>query len=227
MRSVLLVSAVLSFISATAGGTGFETPIGDEKLTLVLPAGMCRIEAEKSSDANYINAVESSLAGTNRLLGAFADCQQLTDWRSGNKMFLDNHGQYQAPAAMLDTVAPPGVVAEICSELRRQGEKVLDGMKDDLTDRMERAVKGLQVNELRSLGVVGEDPGACYSAALQNLRVEGGPEKLQHLVFAITVVKGKLLFLYVYGLHTGDHTIPALLDRVRTTVGELAKANEK
>ena len=227
MRRLLLIPAVLCFISAAASGAGFETPIGGEKVALVLPAGMCRIEAANASDANYINAVESSLAGTNKLLGAFADCQQLTDWRSGNKMFLDNHGQYQAPVGMLDTAAPPGVVAEICGELRRQGEKVLDGMKEDLSQRMERAVKGLQVNELRSLGVVGEDPGACYSAALQNLRVEGGPEKLQHLVFAITVVKGKLLFLYVYGLHMGDHTIPALLDRVRTTVSELAKANEK
>jgi hypothetical protein len=227
MRRVLLVPAMLCFIAAPAMGAGLETPIGREKVALVLPAGMCPIEATNSSDANYINAVESSLGGTNRLLGAFADCEQLSAWRSGHKMFLDNHGQYQAPAAMIDTVAPPGVVAEICSELRRQGEKVLDGMKDDLSQRMERAVKGLQVNELRSLGVVGEDPDACYSAALQNLRVEGGPEKLQHLVFAITAVKGKLLFLYVYGLHTGDHTIPALLDRVRTTVTELARANEK
>ena len=46
------------------------------------------------------------------------------------------------------------------------------------------------------------------------------------MVFAVTVLKGKLLFLYVYALHADDRTIPALLDRVRTTVTALAAANE-
>jgi hypothetical protein len=141
-------------------------------------------------------------------------------------MFLE-YGYYQSPVGMLDSVATPDMVAEVCRELRSQGEKMLDGLKEQLTQRTERALKGLQANELRSLGVVGEDSNACYSAALRNLQAESAQQKLQDMVFAITALKGKLLFLYLYTLHAGDHTIPALLDRVRTTVAALAAANEK
>jgi hypothetical protein len=128
---------------------------------------------------------------------------------------------------MLDSNATRDMIAEVCRELRSQGEKMLDDLKEDLTQRTERALEGLQVNELRSLGVVGEDANACYSAALRNLQAESAQQKLQDMVFAITVLKGKLLFLYVYALHADERTIPALLDRVRTTVAALKEANER
>lgn len=225
MRCVLLTSALLCF-ACTAAAETFKTMIGGEPVQLVLPAGMCRIDLSNPSDAVYIEAIESGLAGTNKLLGAFAECDQLADWRDSKKMFLE-YGYYQTPVGMLDSVATPEMVAEVCRELRTQGEKMLDDLKDDLTQRTERALKGLQVDELRSLGVVGEDEKACYSAALRNQHAESAQQKLQDLVFAITVLKGKLLFLYLYTPHAGDGTIPALLDRIRATVTALAAANEK
>jgi hypothetical protein len=226
MRRVLLTSALLCLASVAAGGAMFKTMIGSEPVQLVLPAGMCQIERSNPTDAAYVEAIESGLAGTNKLLAAFAACDQLVDWRSSKKMFLE-YGYYQAPVGMLDSLATPDMVAEVCRELRSQGEKMLDGLKEDLTQRTERALKGLQVNELRSLGVVGEDDKACYSAALRNLQAESPQQKLQDMVFAVTVLKGKLLFLYVYALHADDRTIPALLDRVRTTVTALTEANER
>jgi hypothetical protein len=225
MRRVFLTSALLCLASVAAGGAMFKTMIGSEPVQLILPAGMCQIERSNPSDAAYLKAIESGLAGTNKLLAAFAECDQLSDWRGSKKMFLE-YGYYQSPVGMLESVATSDMVAEVCRELRSQGEKMLDGLKDDLTQRTTRALKGLQVNELRSLGVVGEDSNACYSAALRNLQAESAPQKLQDMVFAVTVLKGKLLFLYVYASHTDDRTIPALLDRVRTTVAALAAANE-
>jgi hypothetical protein len=226
MHRVLLTSVLLCLASVALGGAMIKTMIGSEPVQLVLPAGMCQIERSIPTDAAYFEAIESGLAGTNKLLAAFAECRQLSDWRSSNKMFLE-HGYYQAPVEMLDSVATRDTVAEVCRELRSQGEKMLDGLREELTQRTERALKGLQVNELRSLGVVGEDSNACYSAALRNLQAESAQQKLQDMVFAVTVLKGKLLFLYVYALHADERTIPALLDRVRTTVTALAAANEK
>src|SRR4051812_36414517 len=206
MRRVFLTSALLCLASAAIGAEIFQTTIGNEPVQLVLPNGMCQVERSKPADAAYVDAIESGLAGTNKLLAAFAECDQLSDWRSSKKMFLE-YGYYQSPVGMLDTVATPDMVTEVCRELRSQGEKMLDDLKGDLTQRTERAIKGLQVNELRSLGVVGEDGNACYSAALRNLQAESAQQKLQDLVFAITVLRGKLLFFYVYAPHTDDRTI--------------------
>jgi hypothetical protein len=224
MRRVLLTSALLCLASMATGGSMFKTVIGSAPVQLVLPAGMCQIEPSNRADAAYVEAIESGLAGTNKLLAAFAECGQLSDWRSSKKMFLE-YGYYQVPLGMLDSVATPEMVAEVCRELRSQGEKMLDDLKVDLTQRAERALKGLRVNELRSLGVVGEDSSACYSAALRNLEAESAQEKLQDMVFATTVLKGKLLFLYVYAPHRDERTIPHLLDRVRMTITALAAAN--
>lgn len=226
MRRVLLTTALLCLASVAAAGVMLKTMIGSESVELVLPAGMCQIERSNPADAAYFEAIESGVAGTNKLLAAFAECQQLSDWRSSKMMFLE-YGYYQVPVGMLDSNATRDMIAEVCRELRSQGEKMLDDLKEDLTQRTERALKGLQVNELRSLGVVGEDSNACYSAALRNLQAESAQQKLQDMVFAITVLKGKLLFLYVYALHADERTIPALLDRVRTTVAALKEANER
>lgn len=224
MRCVLLTSALLCLAPVVMGAEVLSTRIGNEPVQLILPNGMCQIDQSKPTDAAYVDAIESGLAGTNKLLTAFAECDQLSDWRSSKKMFLE-YGYYQSPVGMLDTVATPDMVTEVCRELRSQGEKMLDDLKEDLTQRTERALKGLQVNELSSLGVVGEDSHACYSAALRNLQAESAQQKLQDLVFAITVLRGKLLFLYVYAPHRDDRTIPILLDQVRTTVTALTAAN--
>jgi hypothetical protein len=202
----------------------FKTRIGSATLQLVLPAGMCQIDTAIPEDAAYVAAIETGLAGTNKLLGAFADCNQLAQWRGNNKMFVE-FGFYQAPVGVIDAVSTPDVVADVCRELRSQGEKMLDEAQGDLTLRTQSALKGLQVSQVRSLGVIGEEANVCYSAVMRNVDDEGEP-RLQDMVFALTVLKGKLLFLYVYAPHAGEHAIPALLDRVRVTVNALAAANE-
>src|SRR5215213_8623651 len=224
MRCVSLTSALLCAVCATAGPAMLKTTIGEVPVHLVLPTGMCQIDAAHPEDAAYVTAIESGLAGTNKLLGAFADCNQLAQWRSSKKMFAE-YGYYQAPVGMIDSVASADMVADVCQELRSQGEKMLDEAQGDLTLRTQRALKGLQVSQLRSLGVIGEEPNVCYSAVMRNVDDEGEP-RLQDLVFALTVLKGKLLFLYLYAPHADDHAIPVLLDRVRMTVGALAAANE-
>jgi hypothetical protein len=202
----------------------FKTRIGSATLQLVLPAGMCQIDTTVPEDAAYVAAIESGLAGTNKLLGAFADCNELAQWRSSKKMFAE-YGYYQTPVAMIDALATPETVADVCRELRSQGERMLDEAQGDLTLRTQRALTGLQVSQVRSLGVIGEEANVCYSAVMRNVDDEG-EARLQDLVFALTMLKGKLLFLYVYAPHADEHAIPALLDRVRVTVNALAAANE-
>jgi hypothetical protein len=224
MRCVSLMSALLCIACASAGAAMFRTTVGSATLQLVLPAGMCQIDATLPEDAAYVAAIETGLAGTNKLLGAFADCNQLAQWRSSKKKFAE-YGYYQTPIGTIDSVATADMVTDVCRELRSQGEKMLDEAQGDLTLRTQRALTGLQVSQVRSLGVIGEEANVCYSAVMRNVDEDGEP-RLQDLVFALTVLKGKLLFLYVYAPHADEHAIPVLLDRVRMTVNGLGAANE-
>jgi hypothetical protein len=166
--------------------------------------------------------------GGNALLSLSANCRQLADWRTGKRALLDDFAQYQSPLNLMNQTLPGPpelVIRQNCANLRAQAEKILSGVLPDIKSRIEATLKRVKVNEMSFLGVMAEDSTACYPAMLQKMKPESGGEKTQAALFAITVVKGKMIFYYLFAPFVGTETITTMLSLHKTNVAALLAAN--
>jgi hypothetical protein len=206
-----------------------DATVGATSLTLPPPSGACELDATKPSDARMLKAVEGMLGPTgNRLLAMSVDCTELADWRAGTRKLLDHIAQYQTLIAWQDGPlpgTPEATIKEACDQMRAQGDKLVTDMEPDVKARAEQVLKTVKINEMKFLGVVGEDPNVCYAAMLQKFGTEVGTDKTQATVFATTIVKGKLVYFYLFAPYVSGDTVTDLLAQQRAHVQQLQTAN--
>jgi hypothetical protein len=158
--AVVLLAALLSLPCHAK-----EARVGEASLTLMTPAGQCELDPGKPGDARMLEITERAVSGVgNQMLGFYADCKQLADWRTGKRPLLEDFAQYQTLAAAANSPAPPApdeAIKQLCSQQRQEGEKLMTGLAPTMKARVEEAVRGVTVNQTRFLGVVGEEPGVC------------------------------------------------------------------
>ena len=92
----------------------------------------------------------------------------------------------------------------------------MDHILPDPQQRAERASRDLKVNEIKLLGMVAEDPLVCYTATMQKFKVEAREETTQVTVIATTLLKSKVVQLYLFAPYAGGTTIAQLLAKQRT-----------
>lgn len=220
--------AVAAFLLA-GFASAKDAAVGTASLTLPPPPDYCEMDVSKTSDARMVNAIEGMLANTgNRLLAVSADCKQLADWRTGKRQLIDNMAQYQTLVAWENGPlpgAPDEVIKATCDQMRTQGDKLVADMTPDIKARAEQVLKTVQVNEMRFLGVVGEEPQACYAALLQKFKTEIGTEKTQVTVFATVIIRGKLVYHYLFAPYVDGNTASTLLAEQQENVRRLRAAN--
>lgn len=206
-----------------------DAKVGQTSVTLTAPSGQCELDPGQPSDARMLQITESTLASVgNRLLGFYADCKQLNDWRTGKRALLEDFAQYQTAIAAMDAPAPAApaeAIKQLCSQQREASEKVVTGIATDMKARIEEAVRGVQLNQVRSLGVVAEDANACYAALVQRFKAETGKDVTIMALFATTFVQGKLVLYYLYSPYRTAQTMPALLAKQKLNVAALLAAN--
>jgi hypothetical protein len=207
-----------------------DVKVGQASLVLPAPTGQCELDPKQAGDARMLKTTEDMLTGVgNRLLAFYADCKQLTDWRAGKRL-LEDFAQYQTAISTLDAAAPAApeeAIREICSNQRREGEKTLSGVATDIKSRIEEAVRGVTVNQVRFLGVVAEEPGVCYSAQAQRFKAENGKDVTLVSICATMFIKGKLVHYYLYSPYRSAQTVTSALARHKLNVSALLQANKK
>jgi hypothetical protein len=228
MARIALITLVL--IGIAAGASAKDAKIGEASIDLVMPAGFCELDEKYPADARALTSLGKLISGGgNQLLAFAADCQQLADWRVGKRAVLDDFVQYQTPVRFADKpleVAPGAFIKQFCAVLRTQGEKLLSAAAPDINSRIEEALRLVKVNETTFVGVLAEDSTACYTALLQKLKTETGPDKTQTAVNAITIVKGKVVYFYLFSLYTGRDSIDATLAKQKVNLGAFIAANK-
>jgi hypothetical protein len=216
-----LVLAGLLLNSASAK----EVNVGAVSLNLLPPTGSCDLDAANASDARMLKAVEGMLGSTNnRLLAMSADCAQLADWRAGKRPLLDNFAQYQTLIAWESgplPQTPDTIIKTACNDMRAQGDQLLAAVAPGVKARAEEVLKTVKINEMKFLGVVGEEPNACYAALLQKIHTEIGTDKTQVTVFATTIVKSKLVYLYQFAPYVDGDSVTDLVAQQKSHVGQL------
>lgn len=216
-------------IAAIASEDGrSEVQLGAARLNLVPPAGHCFLDEAQPSDARLAGLLRQVFGGELRMLGAFADCGQLRSWRTGQRKTLSDYGQFLVPIDFIDKKfdgPSQPYVDTICKVMRESGNTLLDQSAPTVKQRFEDALKGAQMNEMRFLGVVGQDETACYFGLFQKLVTEFGDPKVQVDVSAIAVVGGKMIYSNLYAVHEGDQTLSELLERQQSNVSRNLRAN--
>lgn len=227
MQRIAIVTRVCAclclFLDVASGAMAAQVKVEGVAINLPTPAGFCELSSGNPTDQRMLETIGEALAKArgNQLLAMSADCRQLADWRDGRRL-LGDYGQYQAPRI---AAANDETFRQTCAALRSQGGRSFANLKSDAKTRMEESVRQMKVNEQRFAGFLGEDPTACYIALLQKLKAEEGPDVTQLTVLAITMVKGKFLFVNRYAPYVDSDSIAETWAKLKLTIAALQEAN--
>jgi hypothetical protein len=224
LATVLFLPCLLSGAAVAA-----DAKIGDVSLHLPHPSGYCEMDPVLSSDLAFIGRLHAAMTKTgNRLLVISADCSELREWRNGKRPDLDHMAQYQTIIELENQPlpdTPEKMTKNFCANMNATAMGSTVYIVPDPQERAERASKDLNVNEIKLLGTVADDPGVCYGATMQKFKVDAREETTQVTIIATTLVKSKVVQFYLFAPFVGGKTITQLLAKQRAIVSQLQRAN--
>jgi hypothetical protein len=215
----------LLVFTAASSAMGGQVSMGDVSVSLPAPRGFCELSNTNPSDKRMLSIVGGLLEQSgNKLMSMSADCKQLTDWRSARRQLLDDYAQYQTSIALFDK-PPAETVAQTCTTLREEGNKIVAKEMPDLKARVEAALKKVKMNQTTFIGVLADEPRACYAGLVQQIHTQAGIDKTQLSLFAVTAVKNRTVFVYRFTVHTGSNSIIDGLAKLKNDVAAFYAAN--
>lgn len=229
-RLRLLASALaLGILSSTAYAQSPTAPvtvdIEGRTIRLVVPAGHCALDRNQERDRQVLDLTARAI-GQNDLLLYTTDCRTLTEMRAFRVNVLSDFSQVQITKALrtVDLAGQePRSIQQVCNELRTNND-LAKRVDQEIKDRIRDLQQNIAINETRSLGVLGEDTTACYSGALINVSDSNGT-RLVIGIYAITVLNGRMVFLYRFNSSPTEGVLQRLLDLQRTSVRDHLAAN--
>lgn len=187
--------------------------VGGTELGLALPAGFCKLDTSNANDARLIGMIKKMNRGRGTLYLSVANCEQLKAWRAGRMRTLDDYGFIMVPRKA------------IRGKIRTSRAKFVKAMErrlNQMTDRRRRAMKAsmrrrvralnttLRLNQTKILGVLKADDTAVHVGVMQKLQTEYGDQKTIVGSFGATLVRKKVLFVYLYTKMQGQQSISAV-----------------
>ena len=175
--------------------------IGGTVVKLAVPDNQCLLSDKNPSDKKILDGIRIGVRGQTELINSFAECTELKNWRRGTKQFLDHFGNYQTPVKTQGqnfTGLETQIIKSVCDIYKKQGNTLLDGLKADIDKRIEEGFANIKLNENKMLGVVKEASDICVVAVAQRLKTEGNTFKDQINVFSVSVLKGRIIFTYLF-----------------------------
>jgi hypothetical protein len=230
-RLNLVALALIALVALPGAGSAAmagQATIGGLSINLPPPEGFCELTDRNPADKGMITKIGEVVGkGGNRLLNMSADCGQLADWRA-QKRLLDDFAEYQTPVGSMNTTlagAPAELIKQNCAVLRTQGDKIAADISPDVKSHVEQVFDKARLNEVAFVGVLAEDTTACYAGAITKIKTDDGTIKTQLFVFAITVVKGKYVFVYRFAVYLNSDMVDGVLAKVEANVAALLAAN--
>lgn len=221
---------LLAALPARAETTRVE--IGDATIVLAVPEGHCLLQRSHAADRALLETIERVVAGTNRVLAAFADCDQRAELRDGRRTVLDDFGQYMTPIrAGVINLSPAAFARQMTEVFKQQGAEMLQGAEADTRERIGGLKLGIRMGENKMLGVLRTDGRASYVGIVQNLGLPDGSSKLQVGVAAFGLQKQRMVSLNIYARFTegpgGANSTLRLLEESTRTYERTSAANAR
>ncbi len=230
LRRIILAIGI--FAAFPASGETARVEIEGTAITLAVPSGHCLLERSHPADRNIIETVERVVAASNRILAAFADCDQRAEMRSGRRNVLDDYGQYMTPLRGGAIALPPAQFAQRMTEVfKQQGAQLIQGAEADTRERIGSLKLGIRMGENKMLGVLRTDERASYLGIVQNLGLPDGSTKLQVGVAAFGLQKRRMVSLNLYARFDegpgGANTTLRVLETSASTYATTSAANAR
>ena len=206
--AILLATGITSVCAVAA-----DMKIGEVAIRLPPPERYCELDAAVGSDAARIGPVHTILnkAGV-RLLAMSAACAELKAWRLDRTKDLDHWAEYQT-AIRLEGVTlpdtPDKVVRQYCAQMRAAANQSIPAI--DPSERSEEASSMVALNQRIYLGVVAEEPLACFGATVRKIKTQAGAEKIQVGITASAIIKGKVALYHLFAPYTSHDPVRELL----------------
>lgn len=175
--------------------------IAGKNIKLVVPNNQCSLTDKNPSDKKVLDGIRIGVRGQTELMNSFATCQELKNWRRGTRTFLDNFGNYQTPIKTQGqdfTGQESLIIKSVCDVYKKQGESLFDGLKADIDKRIEEGFANIKLNQNKMIGVIKETNDICVIAVAQRLKSEANTFKDQINVFSVSVLKGRIIFTYLF-----------------------------
>jgi len=235
LRKLLLAALMIVACFGAASGqrlTGqiVEVDVGGRTVKLIVAEGQCVLDGTEQADRSILDVVTRALAGQNELLLHTAECANLAEVRRGATAYLDNFAQAQVLIQLKtrDFRGEEGrVVEQVCRYLRTLGEELQKKVGPDIERRIADLALGIGVNEQRQLGVLDQDEHGCYTGTLMGLSTPSGETRLLLGVYAVTVLNGRIVYLYRFQAQPQEGEQRRLLAVVKAAVKDHISANSE
>ena len=121
---------------------------------------------------------------------------------------------------------PEKMTKNFCANMNAMAMRSMDYILPDPQERAERSSKDLKLNEIKLLGMVAEDAARLLHG--NGAEIQSGSAAMRQrkcTIIATTLVKSKVVQLYLFAPYTGGKSIAQLLAKQRINVGQLQRAN--
>jgi hypothetical protein len=230
LDAMVRIAAILlpSFLLSTALFAA-DVRVGDVALHLPHPRGYCEMDPVLATDAPLVGRLHAAVAQSgNHLLVVSADCAELKEWRRGKRPDVEHMAAYQTMAALENRElpdTPENMIHNYCASMNALGDRVMPGTVRDVPQRAEMASALIVPNEVKLLGVLAEEPLACYAATLQRFKIEDREPTTQLSIIATTILRGKVVFAHLMAPYAGRAALAQLLATQRTNLTQLQRSN--
>ena len=213
IAAFVLPAALLTACLDSRPDSEIVIDVGGTELGLTLPAGFCKLEKKNPSDARLIGMIKKMTRGRGKLFLSVANCEQLKAWRAGKMKTLDDYGFIMVPRRAVRGKIRTSRAAFV-KTMERQLNKVTQRRRRAIKANMRRRVRSLnttlRLNQTKILGVLKADDTAVHVGVLQKLQTEYGDQKTIVGSFGATLVRKKVLFVYLYSKMQGQASIRAV-----------------
>lgn len=222
------VAVLASGQAALALAKKQQVVIGGATIELVLPEGHCAMSRDDERDRRVIELVEKATGGANEVVLAFADCNHLDAWHSGQRRTLGDFGQFQtlvkAKGQDLKSIEAQ-LIKQICDQFRAKGEGLFQGAADEVNKNLKTLETTMSTNEMKFLGIYSESPRQCTTSFIQKAVTEGGEAKTLYGMNSNMILNGKIIYFNFYTNYEGDETLNAIRRKHAATLEALLAAN--
>ena len=182
------------------------------------PEGYCLYPADLMA---VVQAMHKQTNRDNVVHTAFGDCEQLRSHAESGARIRD-FGIVMTPTAAVGKPFTRAALDDLAKEVIDPAQ-----VRESVAQRMREAVSRLDLQSFSAVGVLDRDDSSIYFGFLSKLQ-SGGETFTQAYVMALTVVRSRLVSIYLYTDYTKNprNTLQALLTKAKASVGAFAGVNK-
>jgi len=220
-----LLACALIGIAPPAQAQGYS--IEKYSLKLTAPQGYCALDPSNAADAPIIRRWQHVFAqAPQQLVVAAVECSQLEAFRKPPLLLVDFSQALVVYDPRYESAPLPqraGLPKALCAHVRQESGQAAGESVEQVEQRMITALATLKTGESQVIGILDEEPAACYVVVVARAQtVSNAPASVLH-VRATSVIQGRILQFYQTA-HTADGKERAALARMAALLKQNVKA---